>query len=123
MKILVSIIIIAGVIFTANFFDLGSKIDLKPPINLQSSTAQSPNGLKKCVQGSQVIYTDTNCPVGFKDSHITTGNVTILPSVTPSTSSASPTSSHTANELDGQKRLHKALDLQSENKIQRKDID
>jgi hypothetical protein len=43
------------------------------------ATAGSTAGLHKCVQGSQVLYTDGACPAGTRPLAVTGGAVTVVP--------------------------------------------
>lgn len=61
-----------------------------------------PGGLRKCVKGQEVSYTNGPCPGGFVEQAVSGGTVTVLPATPapkPSEAASGPTS------------LHKALDM------------
>lgn len=58
--------------------------------------------LRKCVNGQQVSYTNTECPPGHKEQAVAAAPVTVLPA-TPVSKPAQPSSAPSS--------LHQALDL------------
>lgn len=79
---------------------------------------------KKCVQGTQIIYTDSICPSGFKSSEISSGSVTILPSNSSPTPSDNSNANASNNKHQGAKSaLHEALDLKPDAQLKEKMMD
>lgn len=79
---------------------------------------------KKCVQDTQVVYTDSICPSGFKSSEISSGSVTILPSNSSPTSSDNSNANASNNKHQGAKSaLHEALDLKPDAQLKEKMMD
>lgn len=67
-------------------FDNGSARvpDTEPdPEAAPASAARAATGLRKCIRGSQVVYTDGNCPPGSKEQDLTRGTVTVVPGQAP----------------------------------------
>jgi hypothetical protein len=67
-------------------FDNGSARmpDTEPdPEAAPASAARLASGLHKCIRGSQVVYTDGNCPPGTKEQDMTRGTVTVVPGQAP----------------------------------------
>lgn len=66
------------------------------------ASKDAPGGLRKCVKGQQVSYTNAACPPGTTEQAVTAGTVTVVPA-TPV-----PKASDAASGPSG---LHKALDM------------
>lgn len=61
-----------------------------------------PGGLRKCVKGAEVTYTNARCPAGYAEQAVSGGAVTVVPG-TPVPKPAAAGS--------GPSSLHKALDI------------
>ncbi len=65
-------------------FDNGSaRVPEADPEEAPASAARLASSLHKCIRGSQVVYTDGNCPPGTKEQDITRGTVTVVPGQAP----------------------------------------
>lgn len=62
-----------------------------------------PGGLRKCVKGQEVSYTNAECPAGYRDQAVTGGSVTVV--------AATPVPKPAASASSGPSALHKALDI------------
>jgi hypothetical protein len=100
-------------------FDNGSVRDVLPGGELPhgmasgSTPEDAPGKLRKCLRGTKVIYTDQTCPTGMKAEAVTGGNVTVLESSTPkSTTQATP--------QEGRRTLRDALDVSGNDNIKDK---
>lgn len=61
------------------------------PGDARPGAPTSPGGLRKCVAGERVLYTDTSCPPGYASAAVQ-GNVSVVPPVVPaSVPAARPT--------------------------------
>jgi hypothetical protein len=45
----------------------------------KDSGSKAAGGLRKCVSGAQITYTDEVCPAGSREMPISSGNVTVVP--------------------------------------------
>jgi hypothetical protein len=80
-----------------------------------STSARSrPGGLRKCVKGQQVSYTNVECPPGHQELTVTTAPVNVLP--------ATPVSKP-AESSSGPSALHKALDLTRDDTLRERVIE
>lgn len=73
-----------------------------------------PGGLRKCVKGQQVSYTNVECPPGHSEQAVAAAPVTVLPA-TPVAKPAAASS--------GPSSLHKALDLTRDDTLKEKAIE
>ena len=48
-----------------------------------AGAAAVPGGLRKCVRGTTVLYTDKTCPPGSREQGVRADNVTVLPATQP----------------------------------------
>ncbi len=58
-----------------------------------------PGGLRKCVKGQEVSYTNAECPPGYRDQAVTGGSVTVVPATPvpkPDEASSGPSALHKA---------------------------
>jgi hypothetical protein len=58
-----------------------------------------PGGLRKCVKGQEISYTNAECPPGYRDLAVTAGSVTVLPATPvpkPEEASSGPSALHKA---------------------------
>lgn len=69
---------------------------------------QQPGGLRKCVKGQEVSYTNAKCPGGFAEQAVTGGTVTVVPA-TPVPQASDAASSTPA--------LHRALDVKRDDTL------
>ncbi|WP_457443287.1 hypothetical protein [Roseateles sp. P5_E4] len=80
-----------------------------------STSARSrPAGLRKCVKGQQVSYTNVECPPGHQELAVTAAPVNVLP--------ATPVSKP-AESSSGPSSLHKALDLTRDDTLRERAIE
>jgi hypothetical protein len=63
----------------------------------QSTAPGGPNGLRKCVAGERVLYTDTACPPGYATATVQ-GNLTVVAPVVPASVPAAKPAPGTAAE-------------------------
>ena len=70
-----------------------------------------PGGLRKCVKGQQVAYTNVECPPGYQDQAVTAAPVNVL----PATPVSKPVASSSAPSA-----LHQALDITRDDKLRDK---
>lgn len=73
-----------------------------------------PGGLRKCVKGQEISYTNAECPPGYRDLPVTAGSVTVLPA-TPVAKPAAASS--------GPSALHKALDITRDDTLKEKVVE
>lgn len=73
----------------------------------------APGGLRKCVKGQQVTYTNAECPPGHREQAVA-GDVTVLPA---------PPVSKPAEEASAPSQLHQALGLTPDEKLRQKIMD
>ena len=68
-------------------FDNGSIRDAErasaPGTGAPPVAAAVPGGLRKCVRGTTVLYTDKTCPPGSREQGVRADNVTVLPATQP----------------------------------------
>ena len=73
-------------------FDNGSIRDAQrastPGTGAPPVTLAVPGGMRKCLRGTTVLYTDKTCPPGSREQGVRTDNVTVL----PATGAATPRS-------------------------------
>lgn len=79
----------------------------RSPADASAPQAQ-PGGLRKCVKGQEVSYTNAKCPGGFAEQAVTGGTVTVVPA-TPV-----PQASDAAS---GAPALHRALDVKRDDTL------
>lgn len=72
-----------------------------------------PGGLRKCVKGAEVTYTNAKCPAGYAEQAVTGGTVSVVPA-TPV-----PQASDAAS---GTPTLHRALDIKRDDTLHDKII-
>jgi hypothetical protein len=84
----------------------------------EAPLAHGKTALRKCLRGTEVIFTDAACPAGFKGQAVVADRVTVVPAADippPATSqSSSATALHQALELDknaqlGEKIIERAV--------------
>lgn len=68
-------------------------------------------GLRKCVNGQQVSYTNVECPPGHREQAVTAGAVNVV----PATPVARPAAA--ASSAGGQAALHRALDVAPDDQL------
>lgn len=76
----------------------------------QAATSSKPaaGGLRKCVQGQQVSYTNVACPAGHKEQAVAEAAVTVLPAppvAKPAEAGSAPSSLHEKLGLTRDDRL------------------
>ncbi len=71
-------------------FDNGSVRTPPPPASGSTAPAPAALGLRKCVRGSSVSYTDQPCPPGSKEQSVNKGVVTVVPGQAPAAPPANP---------------------------------
>lgn len=89
-------------------FDNGTVRVQAPPASAapQASADVRPGGLRKCVQGKSVVYTDQPCPQGASEQGVTGGTVNAVPGQRP----PAPEAPHAAGALPPQtKTLREAM--------------
>lgn len=66
-------------------FDNGTVRTYAPPASAtpQAQADVRPGGLRKCVQGKSVVYTDQPCPQGASEQGLTRGTVNAVPGQKP----------------------------------------
>lgn len=66
-------------------FDNGTVRTYAPPASAapQAQADVRPGGLRKCVQGKSVVYTDQPCPQGAREQGLTRGTVNAVPGQRP----------------------------------------
>lgn len=79
-----------------------------------TSATSRPGGLRKCVKGQQVSYTNVECPPGHQELAVTAAPVNVLP--------ATPVSKP-AESSSGPSSLHKALDLTRDDTLRERAIE
>lgn len=87
--------------------------DSRPAAGASGPKAR-PGGLRKCVKGQEISYTNAECPPGYRDLAVTAGSVTVLPATPvpkPAEASSGPSS------------LHKALGITRDDTLKEKAID
>ena len=73
-----------------------------------------PGGLRKCVKGQQISYTNVECPPGHQEQAVAAAPVNVLP--------ATPVSKP-AEASSGPSSLHKALDLTRDDTLRERAIE
>jgi len=79
-----------------------------------TSARSRPGGLRKCVKGQQISYTNVECPPGHQELAVTAAPVNVLP--------ATPVSKP-AESSSGPSSLHKALDLTRDDTLRERAIE
>lgn len=85
-----------------------SEPSAEPPARTVAGRARL-DGLRKCVQGQQVTYTNAECPPGHRELAVTAAPVNVVP--------ATPVAKPAASSGDGQASLHRALDVAPDDKL------
>jgi hypothetical protein len=105
-------------------FDNGSARDIAPADAASAVVQAAPprsGGLRKCVRGSETVYTDAACAKGFKEQAIATDRVNVLSAPpgapAPKAAAAAPGAS------PGPQLLRDKLDLSGEARLREKAIE
>ncbi|MDR7331822.1 hypothetical protein [Roseateles asaccharophilus] len=75
------------------------------------------SGLRKCVNGQQVSYTNVECPAGHREQAVTAAPVNVV----PATPVARPAAA--ASGGGGQAALHRALDVAPDEQLRERLMD
>lgn len=97
-------------------FDNGTVRQYKEPGDLGSAkAAPKPVGtLRKCKKGAEVVYTNTFCPPGSKESDLTNGTLNVVSGATPAPAPAKAdaqarTPSAVTEPTLGQRRIERVV--------------
>lgn len=81
-----------------------------------SATGSRPAAaLRKCVNGSQVAYTDAACPSGYRAEAVQGGTVSVLPAMAAPAPAPRP-----SDAASGSSALHRALDITRDGRLHEK---
>ncbi len=106
-------------------FDNGTVRDTTPPppeADAAAAPAPLPRGvMRKCLRGSEVNYTDRECPPGFKEKPVSGSKFTVVPGQGGGAANPSPPPAKPG--ADRPKTLKDALDMRPDDRLRERAID